>query len=48
MRENVVKDDTMGTPRREDSSLGTVEGLLARGVATGDQIIHTLGNQKVQ
>lgn len=47
MREKVVEGDTIGMPRREDSSVGTVEGLLARGVATGDQIINTLCNQKV-
>ncbi|CAN0378806.1 unnamed protein product, partial [Discosporangium mesarthrocarpum] len=43
----VVEEDTPGVPRRQDSSLGTIEGLLQRGEATGDEIIKALCSQKV-
>lgn len=47
LRERIQESNSLGVPRREDSSLGTIEGLLERGVATGDQIINALCSQKV-
>lgn len=47
LRERIQDSKSLGVPRREDSSLGTIEGLLERGVATGDQVINALCSQKV-
>lgn len=47
LRERIQESNSLGVPRREDSSLGTIEDLLERGVATGDQIINALCSQKV-
>ncbi|CAB1120385.1 unnamed protein product [Ectocarpus sp. CCAP 1310/34] len=47
-RERIQDSKSLGVARREDSSLGTIEGLLSRKVATPDQIINALCNQKAE
>ena len=48
LRERIQESKSHGVPRQEDSSLGTIEGLLKRGVATPEQIINAISNQKVR
>nr|AIT70056.1 phosphoenolpyruvate carboxylase [Scytosiphon lomentaria] len=48
IRERIQDSKSLGVARREDSSLGTIEGLLERGVATADQIINALCSQKAE
>lgn len=47
-RERIQDSKSLGVARREDSSLGTIEELLSRKIATPDQIINALCNQKVR
>ncbi|CAN0359461.1 unnamed protein product [Ascophyllum nodosum] len=48
LRERIQESKSHGVPRQEDSSLGTIEGLLKRGVATPEQIINAISNQKTE
>lgn len=48
MRESIQASKSLGVPRQEDSSLGTIENLLKRNIATPDEIIKALGSQKVR
>nr|AIT70053.1 phosphoenolpyruvate carboxylase [Sargassum henslowianum]AIT70055.1 phosphoenolpyruvate carboxylase [Sargassum vachellianum] len=48
MRESIQASKSLGVPRQEDSSLGTIENLLKRNIATPDEIIKALGSQKAE
>lgn len=47
MRERIEDSGSLGVAMREDSTLGIIDALLKKKMATPDQIINALCNQKV-
>eukprot|EP00903_Cladosiphon_okamuranus_P012924 g12067.t1 len=48
MRERIEETGSVGVAMREDSTLGIIDALLKKNIATPDQIINALCNQKAE